>query len=208
MQILNPFVTSTISELASEILRISLKNLGLRYSVDIKYVLSKKVEDEFHRCLDVAIQAFLRYVSENGNLEKQIKQKVILDYLKSSSVTEEIWHLLEPGSEIFDKGLLAQYAEETLSPSSGESVRKLIFDAWEEFLKAFSFASRSAPELREFLRASYEAGNFRALSNIEDVLDNMNTAISSFKDEELMVSHAIKSYAEELQEYKTWAINF
>jgi len=36
----------------------------------------------------------------------------------------------------------------------------------------------------------------------------MNGVISNFKDEELAIGHAIKSYADELQAYKTWAVNF
>jgi len=198
---------TTVKSLSSYLLDISLRNLGHRYSVDINVILSEQIETEFNRCLLSGIVAFLKYLGQEiENID--IDLDIFGAYLRSSVVAEEIWHLLDPGSEIFDKGLLAKYAEETISPSYGKPVEKLIFNAWEEFLKAFSFASRSAPELREFLRASYEAGNFKALSNIEDVLDNMNTAINSFKDEELMVSHAIKSYTEELKEYKTWAINF
>ena len=70
------------------------------YSVDIKYVLSEKVEADFQKCLNIAIKAFLEFVSKNTNLNKA-QQKMIVEYLKSSIVTEEIWHLLDPGSEIF-----------------------------------------------------------------------------------------------------------
>jgi hypothetical protein len=133
---------------------------------------------------------------------------MIFEYLKSSVVTEEIWHLLDPGSEIFDRGLLTQNARETLFEIFSEETETVIFDAWEEFLKAFSFASRSAPELREFLRASYEAGSFKALSNIEDVLEKMDNAVSELKNEELIVSHSIKDYTEELKVYRQWAVSF
>lgn len=202
-----PFLTGTITAVVADVLRVSLGKLGGKYSVDIKYVLSEKVEEEFQRCLNVATTAFLKFVSKDRSLD-QPQQKKIVEYLKSSVVTEEIWHLLDPGSEIFDKGLLTQYAQQDLSQIFGESTTKLIFSAWEEFLKAFSFASRSAPELREFLRASYEAGSFKALSNIEDVLDKMDGAINSLRDEELTVSQAIERYAEELKTYRAWAIDF
>ncbi|MFM7574451.1 MAG: hypothetical protein ACKO4S_15165 [Snowella sp.] len=189
---------SGVSGMTTEILLSSLRKLGRKYSVDIKYVLSEKVEADFQKCLNIAIKAFLEFVSKNTNLNKA-QQKMIVEYLKSSIVTEEIWHLLDPGSEIFDRGLLTQNARETLLEVFGKETETIIFDAWEEFLKAFSFASRSAPELREFLRASYEAGSFKALSNIEDVLEKMDNAVSNLKNEELIVSHAIKDYTEDLK---------
>jgi hypothetical protein len=196
-----------VSGMTTEILLSSLRKLGRKYSVDIKYVLSEKVEADFQKCLDIAIKAFLEFVSKNTNLNKA-QQKMIVEYLKSSIVTEEIWHLLDPGSEIFDRGLLTQNACETLFEIFGDETETIIFNAWEEFLKAFSFASRSAHELREFLRASYEAGSFKALSNIEDVLEKMDNAISNLKNEELIVSHSIKDYTEELKAYRQWAVSF
>jgi hypothetical protein len=196
-----------VSGMTTEILLSSLRKLGRKYSVDIKYVLSEKVEADFQKCLDIAIKAFLEFVSKNTDLNKA-QQKMIVEYLKSSIVTEEIWHLLDPGSEIFDRGLLTQNACETLFEIFGDETETIIFNAWEEFLKAFSFASRSAHELREFLRASYEAGSFKALSNIEDVLEKMDNAISNLKNEELIVSHSIKDYTEELKAYRQWAVSF
>ena len=198
---------SGVSGMTTEILLSSLRKLGRKYSVDIKYVLSEKVEADFQKCLDIAIKAFLEFVSKNTDLNKA-QQKMIVEYLKSSIVTEEIWHLLDPGSEIFDRGLLTQNACETLFEIFGDETETIIFNAWEEFLKAFSFASRSAPELREFLRASYEAGSFKALSNIEDVLEKMDNAVSNLKNEELIVSHSIKDYTEELKAYRQWAVSF
>ena len=198
---------SGVSGMTTEILLSSLRKLGRKYSVDIKYVLSEKVEADFQKCLDIAIKAFLEFVSKNTDLNKA-QQKMIVEYLKSSVVTEEIWHLLDPGSEIFDRGLLTQNAGETLFEIFGDETDTIVFDAWEEFLKAFSFASRSAPELREFLRASYEAGSFKALSNIEDVLEKMDNAVSNLKNEELIVSHAIKDYTEDLKAYRQWAVSF
>ena len=198
---------SGVSGMTTEILLSSLRKLGRKYSVDIKYVLSEKVEADFQKCLNIAIKAFLEFVSKNTDLNKA-QQKMIVEYLKSSIVTEEIWHLLDPGSEIFDRGLLTQNARETLLEVFGKETETIIFDAWEEFLKAFSFASRSAPELREFLRASYEAGSFKALSNIEDVLEKMDNAVSNLKNEELIVSHAIKDYTEDLKAYRQWAVSF
>ncbi|MEB3309292.1 MAG: hypothetical protein VKJ02_03590 [Snowella sp.] len=200
-------LVSGIAGLTSEVLHSAIRKLGSKYSVDIKYVLSEKVEADFQKCLDISINAFLEFVSKEKNLQK-VQQILIVEYLKSSVVTDEIWHLLDPGSEIFDRGLLTQNACETLFEVFKEDTEKVIFDAWGEFLKAFSFASRSAPELREFLRASYEAGSFKALSNIEDVLEKMDNAVRNIQDEESTVSEAIQHYAEELKDYKNWAMSF
>lgn len=209
--ILSDFCKQHLSEQSEQfvkhLLKSSLGGLGRQYSLDIKYVLSENVEKQFLKCFNVALIAFIKFVSENRNFDKS-QETLILEYLKSSVVSEEISHLLDPGSEIFDKGLLAQAAYETLLPVFGESTQQVIFDAWEEFLKAFSFVSRSTPELREFLRASYEAGSFKALSNIEDVLEKMDNTISNLKDEELTLSNAIENYAEELKRYRNWAVNF
>lgn len=209
-------ITATaISSLSSEVLQGALKKLGKKYSVDtedIKYVVNTKIQEEFNVCLNIAIKAFLEFISEgitseNKSLDKS-QQKIVSDYLKSPEATEEVWHLLDPGSEFFDKGYLTKLAHVKMSNIFGESTSKLFSAAWEEFLKAFSFASRSTPELREFLRASYEAGSFKALSNIEDVLERMNRAVSEFKDEEIAMSQFVKQYANELKTYQNWAASF
>ena len=121
---------------------------------------------------------------------------------------EEIWHLLEPGLEFFDRGKLAKLGQEILSEEYDDLQPDLIFDAWGEFLKAFSFASRSTPEFREFLRASYEAGTFQTLSNIEGVLEKMEVAITDIHREELTLRQSIEGYKRELETYQNWAINF
>ncbi len=187
---------TALSNLSSEVLQGALRKLGKNYSVDsedIKYVVNEEIQKEFQTCLNVAIKAFLEFISENiksenRNLDKS-QQKIVADYFKSSTVTEEIWHLLDPGSEFFDKGYLAALASDYLFEIFGELTPKLLFDAWEEFLKAFSFASRSTPALREFLRASYEAGSFKALSNMEGVLEKMNRSVSDLRKEEITHTH-------------------
>lgn len=208
---LEPLLASSIiTSLANDIVRAALKGLGKKYSVDIKdvqYVLNSEIEEEFQRCLDVAIRAFISFLAKDGELSKS-DQKVVLEYLKFSSVSEEIWHLLDPGSEYFDRGKLTQDGYKYLSQNLDELKPQLIFDAWEEFLKAFSFASRSTPEFREFLRASYEAGSFKALSNIEDVLEKMNAAINEIRNEESMARQSIKDYMDELKIYRDWATSF
>jgi len=212
---LDILTATAVTSLSSDILQEVLRKLGKKYSVDtedIKYVVNTKIQEEFHVCLNIAIKAFLESLSEeitseNKNLDKSQK-KIVSDYLKSPEVTEEVWHLLDPGSEFFDKGYLTKLACAKMLDIFGESTPKLFFAAWEEFLKAFSFASRSTPELREFLGASYEAGSFKALSNIEDVLERMNRAIRDFKDEEITISQSIEQYTDELKTYQSWASSF
>lgn len=208
---LESFIASSLAtSLAKDIVREALKGLGKKYSIgiqDVKYVLNSKIEEEFQRCLDVAIRAFIGFLSKDKDLSKS-QQKIILSYLRSSSVSEEIWHLLDPGSEYFDRGKLTQQGCDELSEYLDALDPQLIFDSWEEFLKAFSFASRSTPEFREFLRASYEAGSFKALSNIEDVLEKMNVAISEIHNEESVTRQSIQDYMNELRIYRDWANTF
>jgi hypothetical protein len=203
-------VISLITPLAHKIVGKVLYNLGAKYSIDVqdvKYVLNAEVEAEFQKCLRVAIKAFISKLSSDKDLTRQ-NSKIITDYLESSSVIEEIWHLLEPGTEFFDRGILTQIGYEVLHEHFENLTPQLIFDAWEEFLKAFSFASRSTPEFREFLRASYEAGSFKALSNIEDVLERMSTFVSSIHHEELTRRISVKDYVDELKTYRLWATDF
>jgi hypothetical protein len=56
--------------------------------------------------------------------------------------------------------------------------------------------------------ASYEAGSFKALSNIEDVLERMSTLVSSIHHEELTRRVSVKDYADELKIYRQWATEF
>ncbi len=209
---------SLVDSLTYEITRKVVRALGNKYSIDVedvKYILNQNIQDEFQRCLGVAIRSFIGFLSKGLADEKPDEkpdekrmQSAVLYYLKSPSVSEEIWHLLEPGSEYFDRGKLAQDGYALMSKDFENIEAILIFDAWEEFLKAFSFASRSTPHFREFLRASYEAGSFKALSNIEDVLDSMDATIKAIHSEESIARKSIQDYVEELKVYKAWATEF
>jgi hypothetical protein len=203
-------IALSVAPLTKIIVDKVLINLGAKYSVDIqdvKYVINTEVEEEFRKCLNIAIKAFTSKLS-NGEKITTVNSTLVINYLESSSVIEEIWHLLEPGTEFFDRGSLANLGYEVLHEHFENLTPESIFDAWEEFLKAFSFASRSTPEFREFLRASYEAGSFKALSNIEDVLERMSTSISSIHHEELTRRISVKDYADELKTYRQWATEF
>lgn len=210
---LDAIIASYSVAVAKDVLRQSLQGLGKKYFVDltdIEYVIDSKTEEEIQRCLNVAIKAFVAFLASNIKLKKLSKpqETALVKYFRSLSVSEEIWHLLDPGSEYFDRGKLAQEGYSELSEHFENLEPRLIFDAWEEFLKAFSFASRSTPHFREFLRASYEAGSFRALSNIEDVLEKMGAAINEISSEESVARQFIKEYIEELEIYRNWASSF
>jgi hypothetical protein len=204
------------NKIAGEVIQQALTKLGVSYSIgvqDIRYVLNNQVEEDIQKCLNIAIKAFVGNLLQSIDLKDDKKKinensKKIEKYLGSSSVAEEISHLLEPGSEFFDRGKLTQIGYDVLKKEFEDITPKSIYNAWGEFLKAFSFASRSTPAFREFLRASYEAGSFRALSNIEDVLEKMNSVVSDINEVELDTRENIKNYATELEEYKTWAVGF
>lgn len=203
-------IINLVNPLALKIVRAAIKGLGIKYSVDVDYVINESIKLEFQKCVDVAIKAFIQYILKKLAIEdfNKQKQKLINDYFESPQVIEEIWHLLDPGVEFFDRGLLTKIGYDYLSSEFKNLKPQFIFEAWDEFLKAFSFASRSTPEFREFLRASYEAGSFRTLSNIEDVLERMNNAIGSIQKEEITAREAIDQYAIELKNFRNWAINF
>jgi predicted transcriptional regulator len=67
---LEPYTLATVvASLAKEILIKTLKDLGQKYSVDIQdveYILNQEVQEEFQKCLDVAIKAFI------GNFAKDL----------------------------------------------------------------------------------------------------------------------------------------
>jgi hypothetical protein len=201
-------ISATLAKsLIGDIVYRSLSGLGRKYSVDFEYVINDEIQSEFNSCLRVSIEAFVNYLDKCIKLDSS-KEKVIVGYLRSLPVSEEIWHLLDPGSEYFDRGRLTQDGYKELSEHFEDLEPEVLFEAWEEFLQAFSFASRSAPALREFLRASYEAGSFKALSNIESVLEKMGTAINNIYLEESITRQSIKDYTEELRVYRDWATSF
>ncbi|MEL7359834.1 MAG: hypothetical protein AAFN40_25285 [Cyanobacteria bacterium J06560_6] len=203
-------VESIVAAAAQELANRAFKGIGKKYSVDIQdveYIINSQIQDDFKRCLDIALKAFISFINKDIADSKAQTQNV-QDYLLSTSVSEEVWHLLDPGAEYFDRGKLTQIGHEVLSKSFDGLSETQIFDAWEEFLKAFSFASRSTPEFREFLRASYEAGSFKALSNIDDALEKMGAAINEIKSEESAARQSISDYVEELRGYRNWATNF
>lgn len=184
-------------------------DLEEKYSVHGGYfVLDEKIKNQFKRCLKIATNTFLEHVKNRCEVGTATEYK-IAQYMKSPAISEQISHLLDPGAEVFDRGEATQALDELFSEEySISKLKEVVFDAWEEFLKAYSFASRSTPELREFLRASYEAGSFRSLSNIEESLNQLGEIVSGLSKEEVATEKAIEKYVEELKAYRDWASSY
>jgi hypothetical protein len=186
----------------------AFKLLAKRHAVDHKHLLDHSIEEQFKKCINLATNAFIERVKRYKHFKKE-DLNFFINYLKSKIVNEEISKLLDPGFEIFDIDLLTSNFERFASDKgfinyNNDNTKK----AWEEFLKAFSFASRSAPDLREFLRASYEAGSFRALSDIHDVIEDLENTLDAFNEEENRLKYLISAFSSDLHHYRDWADHF
>jgi hypothetical protein len=186
----------------------AVKYLGKRHAVDHKHLLDYDIEEQFKKCLNLATNAFIERVKRYKHYKKE-DLDFFTNYLKGKIVSEEISKLLDPGLEIFDIDLLTSYFEKFAGDKGFNNYNSVyIKKAWDEFLRAFSFASRSAPDLREFLRASYEAGSFRALSNIHDVIEDMENTLDAVNEEEDRLKYLISVFSSDLHHYRDWADHF
>jgi hypothetical protein len=186
----------------------AFKLLAKRHAVDHKHLLDHSIEEQFKKCINLATNAFIDRVKRYKHFKKE-DLDFFINYLKSKKVNEEISKLLDPGLEIFDIYLMTSYFEELSSGKSFTNYEsRIISKAWDEFLKAFSFASRSAPDLREFLRASYEAGSFRALSDIRDVIEELENTLDAVNEEENRLKYLISGFSSDLHHYRDWADHF
>jgi hypothetical protein len=189
-------------------LKTAIKVLGRRHAVNVKYLLNDSVEDEFRRCLVIASNAFLDRIKKYKNYKEE-DEIFFVEYMKNKQVVGEISNLLDPGFEIFDVDLLVSYFEELASKKGFTNYsEKNVKKAWDEFLRAFSFSSRSAPALREFLRASYEAGSFHNLANVSDVIERLGNTIDAVDAEEKKLKQLIQVHSNDLQDYRIWADHF
>src|SRR5260370_40448603 len=118
-------------------------------------------------------------------------------------------NLLDPGLEVFDQFKLVTILASALPTDIPEDGRADIARiAWSAFLKAFSFASRSLPDLREFLRASYEAGSFRRISDIAGAVESFETNITGLAEQEWSLQETLAAYSDELKDYRKWAQSY
>ncbi len=184
----------------------ALSSLSRRHGVQgIPYVLSANVQQQFGRAIDIAAKALAGCV-ERSLTNRTGLSSLVSEALSAPEVTSEISNLLDPGLEVFDQlgltGILARFLPDTISHEAREEIA---FHAWEEFLRAFSFASRSLPELREFLRASYEAGTFRRVSDIAGAVKDLESGLSEFSRQESSLQSSMAAYFGELQGYRNWA---
>lgn len=189
------------TEIAKAVVDLTLKHLSKRHSVEIPHVLDDRVCEQYTKAIRVAFTAFERRLSEDVSLDDRAYAR-LKSYLESEPVTEEVSKLLDPGFEFLDRGCLVAELQDALGPELADSTADA---AWGEFLKAFSFASRSLPELREFLRASYEAGSFSAISNISDALSRLGNEIDLVRGQESTLRTKISDYLQDLTRYGEWA---
>ncbi len=164
------------------------------------YILDPAVTEQYFRALQTATTALLRRT--DGDLDEESVKAL----LQSPAVATEISKLLDPGSQIVDEFLLVAMLSERLDASiDKERTSAIAAEAWTDFFRAFSFASRSLPSLREFLRASYEAGNLLALSSITESLDRMNRDVSGIGSELDLLEGSIREFRTDLTEFRDWA---
>lgn len=192
----------------NKIVLYAIRALSKRHAVKVKYLLDDEVELQYSRCIKIAVNAFIDRVKKHKNFHFG-DFSVFLEYLESNKVSEEISKLLDPGFEIFDIDLLVSHFETYAAKEDFTNYNiKIINRAWDEFLKAFSFASRSSNELREFLRAGYEAGSFRALSNVRDAIDRIGDTVEAVNKEEIRLKQLIHVYSSDLHDNRDWAEHF
>lgn len=183
--------------------------LSERHAIDVRSVLSDKVWVELGECFRKAIAAFAKGIASKKDIFRKSDFLPIFSYLETDEVAEEVAKLLDPGSEVIDQGLLVSYFVDFAAKQGLSNVdTEIVAGAWEGFFKAFHFASRTTPNLREFLRASYEVGSFRALSDMSDVLERIGDTLKDVKEEENRLKHLIHAHKDELDFYRTWADNF
>jgi hypothetical protein len=199
--------------IVNKLVKGAFGSLSRRHSVDLPYLLDNAVELQFKEAVRVATVAFLKRLSKIRELDEP-NISVLSSYLTSKSVSDEVSKLLDPGLEVFDSGsllaMIHRYTQRTDEPEMDLTHldEKALEEAWGEFLKAFSFASRSAPELREFLRASYEAGSFRALSDIGSVLERMDHDLTLLSEQESLFQESIALHSSDLAKHRNWARTF
>ncbi len=173
-------------------------------------LLSDSVREQFQQALRVGSGALLESLeassSSRGSVLFGLSRAEAEDFLASPEVASELSKLLDPGLEVLDTVLLANLLAAVLRDADSEVRVTRASDAWRAFLRAFSFSSRSSPALREFLRASYEAGTFRAISGISGALDSLGHNIAGMLRHEAALHASIRAYSRELSEYRAWAM--
>ncbi|MEM6941199.1 MAG: hypothetical protein AAF943_17240 [Pseudomonadota bacterium] len=199
---------STVVDAIEDIFEISIgETVSLvndRYQISGGHELPVSIRSGFSRCLGMASTTFSSSLFKNEEDTEAVE--VLEQYFQSELVTKELSKLLEPGVEEFNIILLSEHFFSSVEPEiSDQFSRSQVEAAWRDFQKAFSFSSRSMPELREFIRASYEEGSFNALTDIKDIVDRMESDAKNFIAQEEELTGSIDDYEAELSDYKSWA---
>ena len=199
-----PDMTMTIP-LAEQTVKAALRALGKRHSVQAQDLLDERVREQFTHAVKIASQAFLHHL-EAAHVISGDQAANLPQYLCSRVVTDEVSKLLDPGEEVFDVERLADQFQRRLSDMPVDA--STVAEAWGAFLKAFSFALRSAPQLREFLRASCEASSFSAMSDLREVLGRIESAVDRVGRQVTALRVSAEEYSAELSEYREWALTY
>lgn len=186
----------------------AVQSLLSRHGVEgVPSLLSEEVRTEFERATKAGLTALTAELSarEQGAVLFRASYERFEQFVKSPEVATELSKLLDPGFEVIDTVALTHSLAELLTEPDSEKRIRLASDAWKAFFRGFSFASRSSPDLREFIRASYEAGTFRAISNISDAIESLDRNVTDILRHERDLQASMRDYARELAVYRDWA---
>ncbi|MEO0685999.1 MAG: hypothetical protein AAFY76_13400 [Cyanobacteria bacterium J06649_11] len=202
---------STLIDAIEDVFSISVTSsvtaFSQRYGVNEEYRLPSSVKSDYEECIAISSSAFVKSLFGDDLDINDID--AITEYLTSEIVSYELSKLLEPGVEEFDLRALTIGFFHNVDDTHSKSISKEdVGNAWLAFQKAFSFASRARPDLREFIRASYEEGSFNALTDIKDIVDRMKHDGDNLLAEEDRLDTSMKEYKSELADYKEWAKRF
>jgi len=203
----NMLISGVFGTAFDQIIDAAILALSERHFVGKNYRLPRHIEMQFVRSLEGATTTFINKLADASELSDK-RKSLLNDYLSSSEVTSEFSKLLEPGTEYFDIYKLTNYYSNFEKNDASEFSEKEILEAWSEFRRAFSFASRARSEFRGFLRASYEEGSFLAISNIRDAVESLEKDIETVNGQKESLSGSIRDYEGELESYVQWAKNF
>lgn len=189
-----------------DVVKLAYRFLSSRNSSDEE--LPDDVREQYQRAIKAGAKAFARHIDSKGELTES-EVAMISEFFKAPEVADEFSKLLDPGQEFFDENELSKMLAEHLNRRKCKPLAEdEVFEAWRAFSRAFSFSSRSAPALREFLRASYEAGSFRAISNISDIMARLEREVDNISVQEDSLSASMSDYEDELKSYTKWAREF
>jgi hypothetical protein len=190
-----------LAETVISLIKHTFRALRARNYLDENFSLPSEVQAQFQTALEQGLKAFLKSILNSNKLQAPDAQ-ILKKYFEEDKIANEFSKLLDPGNELFDEFGLT---DDLIKALGARITRDEFSEAWRHFHRAFSFSSRSRPELREFIRASYEAGSFKAISNFRDTMSRIESELEALLKQEGKLDSSIDEYTEELREYRSWA---